>query len=112
MIVGEIPKPSHPDVRRDKNTNRIVNLRGFEVMIEQKQNLHPTFPFFGLLSIQWRIRLALSQRLITPIRCQRNKDGNEKVSRIRLCPLGKRTGSIAYVKHEQNKKQLRPRAQN
>ena len=39
MIVGEIPKPSHPDVRRDKNTNRIVNLRGFEVMIEQKRRI-------------------------------------------------------------------------
>jgi hypothetical protein len=36
IIIGEVTKPSHPDICSNEHTNRIVDLFSIEVMVHQK----------------------------------------------------------------------------
>jgi hypothetical protein len=54
---GEITKASHPDVTGNHDSDRIVDFRGVVVMVQKEHELHPSFPFLRLISIQYFSRI-------------------------------------------------------
>mmetsp|Transcript_4981 Transcript_4981/g.9502 ORF Transcript_4981/g.9502 Transcript_4981/m.9502 type:complete len:222 (+) Transcript_4981:1102-1767(+) len=49
---GEVAEPRHPHVARDEHADGVVHLACMEVVVHEKQKLHPTLPLFCLLSVK------------------------------------------------------------
>ena len=47
VVVGEVPKASHPDIARYEDSDGIVNLLGLKVVIQQEQDLQSVKPCFS-----------------------------------------------------------------
>ena len=54
-------KASHPDVSSNVNTNPVVPLLCTKIVIPNKHHLHPSFPFFSLISEMIKPLLSVSK---------------------------------------------------